>query len=94
MYFPSKQFSAMFATDDAGGLIYCLVPEIRPKFVMYSLYLCNNSDRTCLFRALTFAGTGGRGFQHLPRDPANVNARNNMFDPCIDLRGTSDTDRN
>ena len=31
------------------------------------------------FRALTFAGlkaeTGCRGFQHLPRDPANVNAR-------------------
>ena len=25
----------------------------------------------------------GRGFQHLPRDLANVNARKNMFDPYI-----------
>ena len=34
------------------------------------------------FRALTFAGFA-LGFQHLPRNPANVNARKNMFDPYI-----------
>ena len=33
----------------------------------FSILLCNNSDRTC--------------FQHLPWNPANVNARKNMFDP-------------
>ena len=27
------------------------------------------------FHALTFAGSLGLGFQHLPRDPAKVNAR-------------------
>ena len=37
-----------------------IVPEIRLKFAMFSLYLCNNSDRTCLFRALTFAVSLGR----------------------------------
>ena len=37
-----------------------IVPEIRLNFAMFSLYLCNNSDRTCLFRALTFAGSLGR----------------------------------
>ena len=26
-----------------------IVPEIRQKFAMFSLYLCNNSDRTCFF---------------------------------------------
>ena len=57
----------------------------------FSILLCNNSDRKCFFRALTFAGFFGLrprfstpqseasecalGFQHLPRDPANVNAR-------------------
>ena len=28
----------------------------------------------------------GRGFQHLPRDLANVNAWKTMFDPYIDKR--------
>ena len=37
-----------------------LVPEIRQKFAMFSLYLCNNSDQTCFFRAFTFAGSLGR----------------------------------
>ena len=27
MYFHSKRFSAIFATADADGLIYCLAPE-------------------------------------------------------------------
>ena len=36
-----------------------IVPEIRLKFAMFSLYLCNNSDQACLFRALTFAGSPG-----------------------------------
>ena len=38
------------------------------------------------FRVLIYAGSRGRffglGFQHLSRDPANVNARKNMFDMC------------
>ena len=50
-----------------------------------------------VFRALTFAGSrskkvfehepAGRVFKHLPRDPANVNAQNNMADrySCINL---------
>ena len=46
-------------------------------------FLCNNSDRTCFFNALTFArslwgvlktAAFGFGFQHLPQDLANVNA--------------------
>ena len=36
-----------------------IVPEIRQKFAMLSLYLCNNSDRTYCFRALTIAGSLG-----------------------------------
>ena len=36
-------------------------------------FLCNNSDRTWFFNALTFARSY-IGFQHLPRDLANVNA--------------------
>ena len=50
-----------------------IVPEIRLKFAMFSLYLCNNLNCPDL------------GFQHLPRDPANVNARKNMFDPIFIL---------
>ena len=37
---------------------------------MFSLYLCNNSDRTCLFRALTFAVSLGRCWK--PRPPVSV----------------------
>ena len=37
------------------------------------LKLCNNSDQTLFSIALTFARSG-LGFQHLPRDLANVNA--------------------
>ena len=52
-------------------------------------FLCNNSDQTWFFNALTFARPlgrcwkdrclegRGRGFQHLPRDLANVNALKN-----------------
>ena len=51
------------------------------------------------FRALTFAGFLGRccfalGFQHLPWNPANVNARKNMFDPYIRAKMTSVVNRN
>ena len=35
------------------------------------------------FRALTFAA---RGFQQRPRNPANVNARKNMFDRCCCIK--------
>ena len=47
--------------------------------------------RTWFFNALTFARSPGEvlktaafglGFQHLPRDLANVNAWKTMFDPC------------
>ena len=31
----------------------------------------------------------GLGFQHLPRDLANVNAWKTMFDPYIKMRGSS-----
>ena len=52
-------------------------------------FLCINSLRTWFFNALTFARSlgrcwkprPGRGFQHLPRDLANVNAWKTMFDP-------------
>ena len=53
-------------------------------------FLCNNSDRTWFFNALTFARSLGRCwkprppasvFQHLHRDLANVNAWKTMFDP-------------
>ena len=45
---------------------------------MFSL-LCNNSDRTWFFNALTFARSLGRCWK--PRPSANVNAWKNMFDP-------------
>ena len=49
---------------------------------MYQIFqfLCNDSDRTWFFNALTF----GVGFQYLPRDLANVNAWKPMFDPYND----------
>ena len=39
------------------------------------------------FHALTFAGSLELVFKHIPRDPANVNARKNMADhySCINL---------
>ena len=56
------------------------------------------------FRALTFAGfprevlkteVAARGFQHRPRNPANVNARKNMFDRyfCIKVSEKSILER-
>ena len=36
----------------------------------------------------------GLGFQHLPRDLANVNAWKNMFDPYIDTPGMRSVNRN
>ena len=46
-------------------------------------FLCNNSDRTWFLNALTFARSLGLGFQHLPRDLANVNAWKTKSDPYI-----------
>ena len=58
----------------------------------FSILLCNNSDRTCFPvlehpRAMLKTSGCALGFQHLPRNPANVNARKNMFDPYIDFPG-------
>ena len=63
-----------------------IVPEIRLKFTMFSLYLCNNSDQTfvsCINirwvpREVLKTTTSSLGFQHLSRDPANVNARKHV----------------
>ena len=57
--------------------------EITRNVANVFKFLCNNSDRTWFFNALTLARTLGRccetaacglGFQLLPRDLANVNA--------------------
>ena len=57
-------------------------------------FLCNNSNQTWFFNALTFTMSHGRcwknlafglGFQHLPQDLANVDAWKTMFDPHIEL---------
>ena len=54
------------------------------------LILCNNSDRTCFFQCFNICqvpwevlktAAFGLGFQHLPRDLANVNAWKTIFDP-------------
>ena len=53
------------------------------------LNLCNNSDQTWFCYSLTFARSLGKlktsgfalGFQHFPRDLANVNEWKIMFDP-------------
>ena len=59
------------------------------------LNLCNNSDQTLFFqcinvcqvpRELLETSAFGLGFQHLPRDLANVNACKNIFDPYIRIR--------
>ena len=60
----------------------------------FSILLCNNSDQTCfpcinirwVPRAMLKTSGCALGFQHLPRNQANVNAGKNMFDPYIDLR--------
>ena len=55
-----------------------LVPGHILLFLALWLNLCNNSDQTLFSNALTFArlkiSAFGLGFQHLPRDLANVNA--------------------
>ena len=57
--------------------------EITRNVANVFSFLCNNSDQTCFINALTFTrslggvenrGAEGLGFQHLPRDLANVNA--------------------
>ena len=60
---------------------------------MFSIFLCNNSDRTCFFQCINIrqvprvvlkTAASGLGFQHLPRDLANVNAWKTLFDPYIE----------
>ena len=61
------------------------------------LNLCNNSDQTWFCHSLTLQGPLGRlkslgfahGFQHFPRDLANVNELKIMFDPSNLLCGRS-----
>ena len=54
---------------------------------------CNNSDRTWFFQCINIrqvprevlkTAAFGLGFQHLPRDQANVNAWKSMFEPYND----------
>ena len=37
-------------------------------------------------REVLKTSTFNLGFQHFPLDPANVNARKNMFEPCNDSK--------
>ena len=52
-----------------------IVPEIRQKFAMFLLYLCNNSDRTCFFFCFFFVVFSVVFF-------SCINIKN-MFDPSI-----------
>ena len=46
----------------------------------FSILLCNNSDQTCFSVHQHSLGPLG-DVENLPRSPAIVNARKNMFDP-------------
>ena len=54
---------------------------------MFLLYLCNmfvsSINIRWIPREVLKTSTTGLGFQHLPWDPENVNARKNIFDPYI-----------
>ena len=58
-----------------------LVQVLAGKKITFSLYLCNNSNRTGLFCALTFAGSLGRCWK--PRPPVSV------FNPPVSVFNTS-----
>ena len=64
-------------------MLHLITCHVRIMARLAEFLLCNNSDRTCFFQCINIrkvpwevlkTAASGLGFQHLPRDLANVNA--------------------
>ena len=82
---PKKEHSPLkLLSRDIGEKAKQNSARTNAKYSKCFQFLCNNSDRTWFFNALTFARSLGRCWKpRLPRDLANVNAWKTMFDPYI-----------